>query len=78
MIVQNDTNTFCIRCGKVRVFLRKWTGKDNDKGSLITHVETKCPDAECQQLVDEKFQEMKDRRELSLNKKKSVVLTKPH
>lgn len=38
--------TVCIRCGKMRIFLRTWKDKAEGKGTMITHVETVCPDAE--------------------------------
>lgn len=76
MLLRKQANTLCIRCGKLRIFSRKWQDRENGRGTLISHEHTVCPDEECQKLVDEKFQEMRDRRELSLNKKKGVVLTK--
>ncbi|MBI2598815.1 hypothetical protein HYW40_01155 [Candidatus Curtissbacteria bacterium] len=74
--MQRQANSICIRCGKVRVFSRKWKDKENGKGSTVTHEETICPDSECQKLVDEKFQEMKDRRALSEERKKTIVLSR--
>ena len=69
-----QANTVCIRCGKTRVFSRKWKDKENGKGAVITHVETICPDKECQKLVDAKFQEMKDRRTQAEERKKNLIL----
>lgn len=76
MFAQKQSNTQCIRCGKLRVFSRKWKDRENNKGSQVTHVETVCPDSECQKLVDEKFQEMRDRRALAEERKKSVILSR--
>ncbi len=76
MLIQDQSTTNCIRCGKPRIFWRKWKDRENNKGSQILHVETVCPDKECQKLVDEKFQEMRDRRALAENRKKSVILAK--
>lgn len=72
--MQNQTNSICIRCGKVRIFSRKWKDKENGKGAVVTHEETICPDLECQKIVDEKFQEMKDRRTQMEERKKTVIL----
>ena len=67
--------SLCIRCGKKRILLKRWRDRgENGKGTLITHEETKCPDAACQKIVDEKFQEMKDRRTKTEERKKSVIL----
>lgn len=54
--------TVCIRCGKVRIFSRRWKEKVDGRGSVVTHEETVCPDPECQKLVDQHFSEMRDRR----------------
>lgn len=72
--MQTQANTSCIRCGKIRVFSRKWKDKENGKGTVITHVETICPDKQCQKLVDAKFQEMKDRRTQAEERKKNLIL----
>lgn len=76
MLIQNQTNSICIRCGKVRIFSKKWKDKENGKGSMVTHEETICPDSECQKLVDEKFKEIRDRRELSEERKRYIVLSR--
>ena len=67
--------TVCIRCGKTRIFLKRWKDRgENGKGTIVTHEETRCPDLECQKIVDEKFQEMKDRRTQTEERKKAVIL----
>lgn len=72
---QTQTFSVCIRCGKTRIFLRRWKDRgENDKGTIVTHEETRCPDLECQKIVDEKFQEMKDRRAQTEERKKAVIL----
>ncbi|MEX2027981.1 MAG: hypothetical protein WD988_00595 [Candidatus Curtissbacteria bacterium] len=76
MIKQDASNSICIRCGKVRVFSKKWKEKENGKGSMVTHVETICPDAACQKVVDEKFKEIRDRRELAEERKRYIVLAR--
>lgn len=65
----------CIRCGKTRIFLKSWKDRgESGKGTVITHEETRCPDLECQKIVDEKFREMKDRRTQAEERKKAVIL----
>lgn len=72
--MQKQAETVCIRCGKKRVFFRRWKDKAEGRGAIMTHVESVCPDSECQKLVDEKFAEIRDRRELSEEKRKNIVL----
>ncbi|MBI2327884.1 hypothetical protein HYU92_06215 [Candidatus Curtissbacteria bacterium] len=65
----------CIRCGKTRILLKRWKDRgERGKGTVIHHEETRCPDMECQKIVDEKFQEMKDRRAKTEERKKAVIL----
>lgn len=72
---QTQAFSVCIRCGKTRIFLRRWKDRgENGKGTVVTHEETRCPDLECQKIVDEKFQEMKDRRTQTEERKKAVIL----
>lgn len=67
--------TVCIRCGKTRIFLRSWKDRgESGRGTIVTHEETRCPDLECQKIVDEKFQEMKDRRVQAEERKRAVIL----
>lgn len=40
----------CVRCGTERVVVKTWTEQIGE--SVITNIETACPDAECQQKVD--------------------------
>lgn len=54
--------TTCIRCGKVRISLKKWEDKSG-KGPTIFHEKTVCPDTECQKLVDRKFEELREKKE---------------
>lgn len=55
--------TACIRCGKTRILKRKWKEK-TEKGSIIIREESACPDAECQKLVEEKFEQMREKKRL--------------
>lgn len=71
----HQTFSLCIRCGKTRIFLRTWKDRgETGKGPVVTHEETRCPDVECQKIVDEGFQAMKDRRTQSEERKKAVIL----
>jgi len=40
----------CSRCGKERVVIRTW--KEKIDNSIITNIETACPNKECQAEVD--------------------------
>jgi len=74
--MQRQADTVCIRCGKVRIYSKKWVDRTNGKGTQITHVEAICPDVECQKIVDEKFQAMRERRELAEDRKKGITIAK--
>ncbi|MDP2632422.1 MAG: hypothetical protein Q8P25_01735 [Candidatus Curtissbacteria bacterium] len=41
---------------------------------MIFHEESRCPDKDCQTVVDAKFQEMRDRRALTEERKRIVIL----
>lgn len=71
--MQAQINTSCIRCGKVRIFQKTWKEKVNNKGNTLTHESTVCPDSACQKEVDAKFQEMRDKREMAEEKRKSKI-----
>ena len=60
--------TVCIRCGKTRVFSKKWTEK-TDSGQIIVHEQTVCPDAECQKVVDKHFADIRERKMNMINAK---------
>ena len=72
----DEQYTPCIRCGKTRIFHRKWKEYEDGKGAPIIREETVCPDAECQKIVDQKFQEIRDRRAQAEDRKKNIVLSK--
>jgi len=69
-------DSVCIRCGKTRIYSKKWKDKTDGRGTEVTHVEAVCPDAECQKIVDEKFAAMREKREMAEDRKKSVNLAK--
>ena len=54
-------DSVCIRCGKTRIFKRKWR-EVLERGAAITHIETVCPDKECQKIVDAEFEEKRQKR----------------
>lgn len=60
----------------MRVFSKTWKDKLDGKGTMITHTESVCVDIECQKIVDKKFAEMREKRELSEERRKSVVLSR--
>ncbi len=67
----------CIRCGKTRILLKRW--KDHGvtgKGNVVHHEQTVCPDSECQKIVDEKFQAMRDIKAKAEERKKAVLESK--
>lgn len=49
----------CIRCGNQRIVLK--TSKEKMGNSVITTVETVCPDAECQKKVDQENKRQRDK-----------------
>ena len=48
--------------------------KADGKGTVITYEENVCPDKECQKLVDEHFEQMRNRR-LGFEEKKNTKNT---
>ena len=75
MINKRD-QTFCILCGKLRIFSRQWKEKVDGRGSVVTHTESVCSDLECQKKVDAKFTEMREKREAAVERRKSAVIAK--
>ena len=68
-------NTLCIHCGKMRVTAKSW--KEYVGASLVTYVETVCPDPECQKIVDDQLKKKKDKIEAlqkeSMKRKKQNI-----
>jgi hypothetical protein len=54
-------NTPCIRCGKTRIVAKSWN--EHIGNSLVTYVNTVCPDPECQKIVDEQLKKKKEKIE---------------
>ncbi len=59
--MQIQTESICIRCGKVRIVGKTWLEK-MDRGNPITHTETICPDKECQKIVDADFAAKREKK----------------
>ena len=75
-VEHEQDQTVCILCGNVRVFSRQWKNKVDGKGSIVTYTENVCADVECQQKVDEKFAEMRERRQIAHDRRKSIVIAR--
>ncbi len=63
--MNNITSNPCTRCGKERIVSKTWTEEiENFMGkTTIKHMETVCPDPECQKVVDEKIDIQKKKKE---------------
>ncbi len=75
-MISTQEQTVCILCGNLRIFSRQWKDRFNGKGNVITHTESVCPDVECQKKVDRQFAEIRERKELSEERRKSAALLK--
>lgn len=71
------STTVCIRCGKQRIFFKKWKEKVDNRGTVITSEIYVCPDKDCQKIVDAKFAEMRQKRIDSENRKANLRIKKP-
>lgn len=68
---QTDTNftpTPCIRCGKLRIFKKRWSEKFANSPA-ITHVLSVCPDKACQKILDADFKVKEEKRKMFAAKK---------
>ena len=72
--MQTQKETPCIRCGKERIFKRKWK-EVFAKGSIITYVETVCPDPKCQKIVDADFAAKRERRMRQESNQKGIKIS---
>lgn len=66
--------TVCIRCGKTRIFSKKWSEK-TDKGQIIIHEVTVCPDIECQKAVDKHFADIREKKMNMINAKAAALVS---
>ena len=55
----------CIRCGKERIDGKSWKEKvvSHFGTSYIVHTETRCPDKECQKIVEAKMDALRKKSE---------------
>lgn len=67
--------TECIRCGKMRIHSKTWKDK-TERGAVVTHTVSVCPDAECQAIVDKQFAEIRERKAAADEKRKAAALLK--
>ncbi|PIT89193.1 MAG: hypothetical protein COU27_01685 [Candidatus Levybacteria bacterium CG10_big_fil_rev_8_21_14_0_10_36_7] len=75
-MTKNYTNP-CTRCGKERIDGKKW--KENLETfagiSVITHVDTVCPDKNCQKMLEEELARQKEKKEAqAIERKKGKKL----
>lgn len=73
--MQTKHSNPCTRCGKERIEGRKYTEEIATflGTSTIVHVDTVCPDSECQEIVDAKLAALKAKtEELKLEKQKKL------
>ena len=61
--------TVCIRCGKTRILAQKWQEK-SERGAVIVHERTVCPDKDCQKIVDDKFEALREKKRLLIANRK--------
>ena len=62
----------CIRCGKQRIFSKSWTEEViTFSGSKVKvdHLESVCPDPECQEALEKDFADQKEKRDEIARKK---------
>lgn len=76
MSTQKLADSVCIRCGKTRVYSKKWIEKNDGRGAPVLIEQAICLDVECQKIVDEKFAAMRERREQAEDRKKSITIGK--
>lgn len=50
----------CVRCGKERIILKEWTEKVGQ--GILTHIDTICPDRECQKIIDDGIAAQREKR----------------
>lgn len=64
----------CIQCGKPRVDGKSW--KEKIGTSVVTHIQTVCPDPKCQKIVDEAIAERKAKSALLIETKAKAKLAR--
>lgn len=71
----------CTRCGKERIDSKTWEEEITSffGATTITHTETVCPDPECQKIVEEKMDALRQKTEdMKVEKEKRKTLQNPH
>jgi len=59
----------CSRCGKERVIIKTW--KEKIGYSVVTTIETACPDTECQKMVEQANKKQIEKHEASKLRRKN-------
>ncbi len=62
----------CVRCGKERLDGKSW--KEKAGTSVITYIQTFCPDSECQKIVEKGIADRIAKNELLLRNKAKAKL----
>ena len=70
-----EIGTPCIRCGKTRIFLKRWVD-DTGRGEPITHETYGCPDLECRAIVEADFEAKRQKRFAMESNRNSIRLAK--
>ncbi|MFH0863743.1 MAG: hypothetical protein V1858_01455 [Candidatus Gottesmanbacteria bacterium] len=70
-----QTDNVCIRCGKLRIETKTW--KEKTPSGFVTHTLSRCPDSDCQKIIDQQFAVQKLQREArEENKHRQIELKK--
>ncbi len=70
-----ETGTPCIRCGKTRIFLKKWVDASG-RGEPVTHEIWVCPDKDCRSIVEADFEAKRQKRFIMESNRNSIKLAK--
>lgn len=68
--------TVCIRCGKMRIFKETWKDRKDNRGNVVTHSKSVCPDEACQKEVDDFFAAIRKKKEETEEKRQAAILKK--
>ncbi len=60
----------CIRCGKQRIVVK--TKRELINGSWVTTTTTRCPDPDCQRIVEKQLKKDNDAREMLISQFKNL------
>jgi len=61
----------CPRCGKERVFLKKW--KEKVGYSVVVTTETTCPDIKCQKIVNQNNEKQRAKQNFVRQKRQASL-----